>query len=157
MFLVQKKYIVAVPALLSLMLLLGCGSAKQEASPLDALKSYGNAFKKKDYPSMKLLLSDASLKMTEQEAKAQGSTVDDVLQRETLFTDAQRSAEFRNLKIEDSKATVDMKDSLGMWTTVYFVKEDGEWKIDKKGFADELLRQSEEDSKRLDEMINANR
>lgn len=157
MFLVQKIPMVRISILLSLAILIGCGSPQTEDSPLDSLKSYASAFKKKDYGTMKLLLSDASLKMTEQESKVQGITIDEVLQRETLFTDSQRSAEFRNLKIEDSKATVDMKDSLGMWTTIYFVKENGNWKIDKKGFADELLRQSEEGAKQLDQLINANR
>lgn len=132
-------------------------SVKKEGSPLETLKVYGNAFKKKDVTSMKLLLSDASLKMLDQEAKVQGSNVDEVILRETLFTDSQRSAEFRNLKIEDGKATLDMKDSLGMWTTVFFVKEDGEWKLDKRGIADDLLRQSEESTKQLDALINGNK
>lgn len=140
-----------------IMMLVGCGGQKDAPSPLETLKAYGNAFKKKDYTAMKLLLSDGSLKMADQEAKSQGVTLDEIIQRESLFTDSQRSAEFRNLKIEDERATVDMKDSLGMWTTVYFVKENGEWKIDKKGLADELLRQSEEGAKQLDELINANR
>lgn len=124
---------------------------------METLKAYGNAFKKKDSTAMKLLLSDASLKMLEQEARSQGLSVDEVLQKETLFSEAQRAAEFRKLTIEDQKASVDMKDTLGMWTTVYFVKESGEWKIDKKSVADELIRQSEESSRQLDELINANR
>lgn len=144
---------VRISAVLFLLALIGCGSSQRETSPLESLKAYGNAFKKKDYAAMKGLLSDASLKITEQEANVQGVKVDEILERETLFTDSQRSAEFRNLKIEDTKATVDMKDSLGMWTTVYFVREDDEWKIDKKGFADELLRQSEEGAKQLDALI----
>ncbi len=103
---------------------------------------------------MKLLLSEGSLKMVEQEAKAQGATRDEVVKRETLFHEAQSTVEFRNEKIDGDKATIEMKDSMGMWNTVFFVKENGVWKIDKQGFANQIFQQNEEDNKRLDDIIN---
>lgn len=136
------------------LLVSGCASDTVPAGPLDVLKDYGAAFARKDAEKMKSLLTRESLVMLEQEAKAQGVSLDEVLLRETLFTQGQSTAEFRNVRIEDLKAKIDMKDSTGLWIAVYFLLEDGKWKVDKRGFANELLRQSEEEKKRLDAMIN---
>lgn len=135
-----------------------CFSApKKTLTPLETLKAYGNAYKKKDITAMKLLLSQESLKMHEQEAKAQNVTVDDIVKRETLFTENQTTAEFRDEKTEDAKATVEMKDASGLWNTVHFVKEDGVWKIDRKGFANKIEQEVEEKQKEFDRLINQGR
>lgn len=89
---------------------------------------------------MKLLLSKATIQMHEREAKAQGVTVDDIVKRETLFSETQTTVEFRNEKIDGDKATLGVKNSYGSWETVPFVREDGEWKIDKAGYAEQMLR-----------------
>lgn len=133
-----------------------CSSApKKTLTPLETLKAYGNAYKKKDITTMKLLLSQESLKMHEQEAKSQNLTVDDIVKRETLFGENQTTAEFRNEKTEDEKATVEMKDSMGIWNTVQFVKEEGVWKIDRKGFATKI--QQDVEQKQQDVFDNFNR
>ena len=135
-----------------------CSSApKKTLTPLETLKAYGNAYKKKDITAMKLLLSQESLKMHDQEAKAQNVTVDDIVKRETLFSENQTQADFRNEKTEDEKATVEMKDSTGIWNTVQFVKEDGVWKIDRKGFATNIQQQVEQKNNELDQIINEGR
>ena len=126
-------------------------------TPLDALNAYGKAFKKKDLTTMKLLLSQQTLKMHEQEAKAQNATVDDIVARDTLFSEKQTTANYRNQKIEDGKATVEMQDSTGLWNTIHFVREDGAWKIDRREFADTIEQKVQEDEKRFDEIFNANR
>lgn len=105
---------------------------------------------------MKVLLSDATIKMHEQEAKSQGVTVDDIVKRETLFSEGQTTVEYRNEKIEGNKATLQVKTAYGSWETVPFVLEDGVWKIDKQGYADQMLRDMDESNRRLDEMINSN-
>jgi len=110
------------------------------ATPLETFKTYTKAIKKKDTASMKVLLSDATIKMDEQEARAQGIGVDDVLLRETLFNPNQRSVEFRDEKIEGDKATLQVKNSFGSWETVPFVREDGAWKIDKAGAANQMMK-----------------
>jgi uncharacterized protein YkwD len=130
---------------------------KKTLTPLETLKAYGNAYKKKDITAMKLLLSQESLKMHEQEAKAQNVTVDDIVKRETLFSENQTQADFRNEKTEDEKASVEMKDSGGIWNTVQFVKEDGVWKIDRKGFANKIERDAEQSDQKLNEIINQGR
>ena len=117
----------------------GCAT-NDPATPLKTLQTYQKAMKAKDTTTMKLLLTSESLKMLEQEAKAQGSTVDDVVKRETLFSESQKTIEFRNEKIDGEKATIEVKNTFGQWDTVPFRFEDSQWKIDKKGFADQLMQ-----------------
>ncbi len=134
--------------------LFACGENRKLSTPLETLKAYTQAIKKKDTTAMKLLLSGASLKMAEQEARAQNRTVDDVVQNETLFNENQTELKFRNEKVEGDKATIEVKNSFGSWDTVPFVREEGVWKIDKQTIANQMLQQNEEGSRRLDEIIN---
>ena len=38
-----------------------------------------------------------------------------------------------------------------------FLRENGEWKIDKKGYADQIERDVEQNSQQMDDMINRGR
>jgi hypothetical protein len=134
---------------------ISCGESKP-ASPLETFKTYTKAIKQKDTTTMKLLLSNATIKMHEQEAKAQGTTVDDIVKRETLFSESQTTVEFRNEKMDGEKATLQVKNSYGSWETVPFVREDGNWKIDKPGYADQMLKDMDDSNRKLDELINGN-
>lgn len=135
----------------------GCTGEEKPATPLETFKTYTRAIKKKDITTMKLLLSSETLKMHEQEAKSQGITVDDIVKRETLFGENQSTVEFRNEKIDGDKATLEVKDPMGFWQTVHFVREAGEWKIDKKSSADQLMQEIEEENRKADEELNSNR
>jgi hypothetical protein len=106
---------------------------------------------------MKLLLSSDSIKMHEQEAKSQGVTLDEIIKRETLFSPEQKSVEFRNEKIEGTKATLQVKNSFGMWETVPFVFEDDQWKIDTKGYADRMIQDIEQKNQELEDQLNQGR
>src|SRR6476646_2576574 len=75
--------------------LAACGGGK-ELSPSDTFKEYVKASKKKDPTAMKILLSAATMKMHEQEAKAQNTTVDEIVKRETLLAPNQTSVDYRN-------------------------------------------------------------
>ncbi|MCA1637324.1 MAG: hypothetical protein LC768_03125 [Acidobacteria bacterium] len=132
--------------------LLSC--AEEPSTPLKTFKAYTRAIKQKDTTTMKLLLSEASIKMHEQEAKAQNVNLDEIVKRETLFTEDQKSVKHRNEKIEGDKATLEVENSFGVWETIPFVREDGVWKIDKQGFANQIFQQTEENNKRLDDIIN---
>jgi hypothetical protein len=101
-----------------------------------------------------MLLSAESIKMHEQEAKAQNVTLDDIVRRETLFTEGQKTVEFRNQKIEGEKATLEVKNSFGSWETVPFVREEDEWKIDKKAYAENLMNDFEQNNQQMDDIIN---
>ncbi len=137
----------------ALLLIVSCGTQKPR-TPLDTFKTYTKAIKQKDYATMKLLLSNETIKMHEQEAKAQNVSLDEIIKRETLFGEEQRSVEYRNEKIEDEKATLEVKNSFGSWETVPFVFEDNAWKIDKKSYAERMLQEIEQGNEELDEIIN---
>src|SRR5512140_487417 len=94
-----------------------CSGPAKVASPVETFKTYTKAIKQKDTTTMKLLLSDATIKMHEKEAKAQGVTVDDIVKRETLFSENQKTVEFRDEKIDGDKATLQVKNSFGSWET----------------------------------------
>lgn len=147
------KFIILIPAIF----FLACGGESKPSTPLETLKAYTTAIKKKDTTTMKLLLSKDSIKMADQEAKAQGVTLDEVVRRESLFNESQSTVEFRNEKIDGDKATIEMKDSFSSWNTVPFVREDGIWKIDKQGVANQMMQDIEQNNKRLDDIINQGR
>lgn len=134
-----------------------CAGEPPPSTPLRTLEAYANAFKKKDITTMKILLSDASIRMAEQQARDQGLTVDDIVKNETLFTQDQKTAGFRNQKIEGERATIEVKNSFNSWDTVPFVLEDGIWKIDKQGIVNQMIQQNEIDNKRMDDIINQGR
>ncbi len=130
---------------------------QKPSAPLDTLKAYTVAIKKKDTTAMKLLLSDASLKMAELQARAQNATVDDVVKEETLFTESQDTLRYRNEKIEGDRATIEVENPSGAWDTVPFVLEEGIWKIDKQAMANKMLEDFEMKNKQLDEIGNEGR
>jgi hypothetical protein len=134
-----------------------CAGEEKPDTPLETLKAYTIAIKQKDTTTMKLLLSDASIKMAEEEAKSRGVTLDEIVQRETLFNPTQKSVDFRNEKVEGDKATIEMKDSYNAWNTVPFVREKGIWKIDKQAAADIMMQDFERQQKENEDKINQGR
>lgn len=137
---------------------LACTSGEAKpATPIETFKTYTKAIKQKDTTTMKLLLSDATMKMNEMEAQARGVPVDEVVKNETLFREGQKTVKWRNEKIEGDMATLEVENSYGTWETVPFVKEDGVWKIDKKGFAQRMMEEHEKNNQQLDNLINDGR
>ena len=127
-------------------LALACGSSAP-ATPLETFKTYVKAIKAKDTATMKVLLSKATLAMHDKEAKSHNISIDEIVKRETLFSETQKSVEFKDEKIEGDKATLKVKNSYGSWETVPFVREDGSWKIDKAGYAEQLLKEIDDRQK----------
>lgn len=141
--------------MLSACFIFACAGKPAPSTPLETLKVYTTAIKKKDPTQMKLLLSDDSIKMAEQEAKAQNVTLDEIVKRETMFSENQRSVEFRNEKVDGDRATIEMKNSFDAWITVPFVREEGVWKIDKQGYAEQMIEQIEDETnRRINERMN---
>ena len=143
-----------ITLVLSIVIAASCASESRPDTPIEAFKTYINAVKQKDTTKMKLMLSSESIKMHEQEAKSQNVPLDDVVKRETLFTEGQKVVEFRNEKIEGDRATLEVKNSFGMWETIPFVREEDAWKIDKKGYADRLMQDIEQNNQQMDDFIN---
>lgn len=134
--------------------LTACASEQKLQTPFESLQTYTQAIKKKDLVKMKALLSKGSIKMAEDEAKAQNVSLDEILMRETIFSPDQKTLKFRNEKIEGDNATIEVENPFGGFDKVPFIKEDGIWKIAKEKIAEEMIKQAEEDEKRLNDQIN---
>lgn len=134
--------------------LVACGEDKKVASPKETFKTYTKAIKAKDTTTMKLLLSSDTMKMHEREAKANGTTIDDIVKRQTLFNENQKELVFRDEKIDGNKATLEIKTPGGQWQKVPFVFEDGAWKIDSAGAANQIQQEVDEENRKFDELIN---
>lgn len=152
MLVTRKILIVTV-----LLALVSCADKSEPASPKKTFETYMKAVAKKDTTTMKLLLSAGSIKMHEQEARSQGLTVDDIVKRETLFSEGQKVVKVRNEKIDGDKATIEYQTSADRWETIPFVFEDSQWKIDKKGYLDRMMQEIEQQNNQLDEGINQGR
>jgi hypothetical protein len=127
-------------------LVFACG-APRPSTPVETFKTYTKAAKNKDYAAMKLLLSDATIKMHEQEAQAQGTNVDEIIKNQTLVGEKQKTVEYRDEQIDGDKATLKFKNEYNVWETLPFVREDGVWKIDKPGYADQMIQDIEQQQK----------
>lgn len=136
---------------------IACGEKSKPASPVETLKAYTIAVKKKDLTTMKLLLSEGTLKIHQQEAQAQGVTLDDIVLRQTLFPAEQRVFDYKNEKIEGEKASVEVKNNFDGWDIIYLVREDGIWKIDKKATSEQMIQQVETDGNDFEDKINKER
>ncbi len=92
------------------------------------VQSYYAALNKKDEAGAKLFLSQSALKYWEDEAKSERKTLFPyLLESEEPLADKR---EVRNEKIENDAAVAEIKGgSLGVWTKIKFVKENGEWKF----------------------------
>jgi hypothetical protein len=139
--------------LLILGVFLAACAAPQPATPTETFKTYALAIRQKDYTAMKLLLSDETLRMHQQEAKAQNTNIDEILKREAVVGEGQRTVEYRNEKIDGDKATLEYKSAYGSWETMTFVREDGAWKIDKRAQMDQMLQDMDQSNRRLDDII----
>lgn len=139
---------------LSALSLVACSETKV-ATPIETFKTYTKAIKAKDTTTMKLLLSSGTIRMHEQEAKSLGVTVDEIVKRETLFSPDQKTVEYRDEKIDGDKATLQVKNSFGVWETLPFIREDGVWKIDKAGYAEQMMKEIDESNKKIDDLINS--
>jgi len=128
--------------IICLLALAGC---KSGGSPSATFKTYFEAQKKKDIPAMKQTLSKTSLAMMEASAKEQGTTLDKMIQGqlENPSSKIDKMPETRNEKITGDNATVEIhNEEANRWDIMYFVKEDGAWKIALDRTIEEMLRKS---------------
>lgn len=135
----------------------GCSGSQEPASPLQTLMTYTKALKQKDTTTMKLLLSNETMRIHEQEAKSLGVPLDEIVKRESLISPDQTAVDYRNQKIEGDKASLEIKNLYGGFDTVFFVKEDGVWKIDKKSSVDQIQNDIDQGDKKMDDLINQGR
>ena len=141
----MKIYYILI--LLGAFLSFGCNSNQSvPGSPSDVLKSYVAASQSQDIAAMKNLLSKGSLDLIEKSAKAQGTTADELLRRESMVK-IRNAPEMRNEKIEGDTGSIEIKnEKTGEYDMkMPFVRENGAWKIARdKYIEEELKRQKEE-------------
>jgi len=136
----KKQTLLVVAAVL--LVLAGCKSA---ASPTATFKTFFEAQQKKDIAGMKQQLSKTSLAMMEASAKEQGVTLDKMIegQLENPASKVDKLPEMRNEKINGNEATLELQnEATQKWDTMYFVKEDGAWKIAFDRTVEEMLRKA---------------
>ena len=94
---------------------------------------------------MKQTLSKTSLAMMELSAKKQQLTVDKMIesQLENPASKIDKMPESRNEKITGDSATLELhNEEANRWDTMYFIKEDGAWKIALDRTIEEMFRRN---------------
>ena len=94
---------------------------------------------------MKSTLSKTSLAMMEASAKQQQLTVDKMIASdlENPAAKIDKMPETRNEKITGDNATLELhNEDANRWDTMYFVKENGVWKIALDRTMEEMLRKN---------------
>lgn len=120
----------------------GC---KTTPPPSATFKTYFEAQKRKDVAAMKQTLSKTSLSTMELSAKRQETTVDKMIESQLANPAANidKMPETRNEKITGDTATIELRnEEAKRWDTMYFVKEDGAWKIALDRTIEEMLRKN---------------
>ncbi|HEX8887987.1 MAG TPA: DUF2950 family protein [Pyrinomonadaceae bacterium] len=121
--------IIMLALALAATLTMACGSKGGGATPTDALKAYIDAASKKDVAAMKSHLSQGTLKLMEDGAKAMNKNLDDMLKDESgQMPPEAANIKYSNEKVNGDTATVDMT-AQGQTATMPLVKENGEWKL----------------------------
>jgi predicted Rossmann fold nucleotide-binding protein DprA/Smf involved in DNA uptake len=123
---------------LAAMLTVGCSKGGGGATPTDALKAYIDAASKKDVAGMKSHLSQGTLKLMEEGAKAANKNLDDMLKEESgQMPPEAANIKYSNEKVNGDSATVDMT-AQGQTATMPLIKEGGEWKLALDKFIEDM-------------------
>lgn len=141
-----------LPLVLLACALAGCSqinSLLQSGSPTQTLKNFVEATQKKDVEGVKKSLSAGTLKMMEGLAKMQNKTLDETIKEgDTSGNEYKQMPETRNEKITGETATLEVKDEKSSeWNTLYFVKENDEWKIALDKSLEEMFKKLSDDWK----------
>ena len=108
--------------------LASCGG-KKASTPTELFKRFYTAARDKDVAGLKSMMSREALADTEREAKKRGQSLDDFLAAQGQYFPP-NMPEIRNEKVEGDKASLEFRrEGAANWSTAWFVKEDGEWKV----------------------------
>lgn len=122
---------------------LGCKGLGSYSSPTATFKAFFAAQKQKDVPGIKKTLSKRSLAMIGHGAEERKKTLDDALKEgfdDPTFK-APNMPPIRNEKINGESATLEVQNEQNnSWETMYFVREDDEWKIALDKTLEELFK-----------------
>ncbi|HEV7644701.1 MAG TPA: hypothetical protein VGO50_12210 [Pyrinomonadaceae bacterium] len=120
------------------------------ASPTEAFKSLGDAGNRKDLRALVQLFNQKSLELFAEDARAQGKLIDVIMLNQRAVTVAKAAPAVRNEKINGDSATLEVKMAGGNWEKMYFTKENGQWKVAMDKYMEEMIRQVEEPTRKLE-------
>ncbi len=124
----RRRAITFLIAVLLTVCFASCGG-KKASTPTELFKNFYTAARDKDVAGLKSMMSRAALADTEREAKKRGQSLDDFLAAQGQYFPP-NMPEIRNEKVEGDKATLEFRrEGAANWSTAWFVKEDGEWKV----------------------------
>ena len=126
-------------------ILLSLAGCKSAGSPTATFKTFFDAQKRRDIQGMKQMLSKTSVLMLEASAKEQGKTLDKMMeeQLDKPASKTDKMPETRNERINGDQATLELhNEEVQRWDTMYFVKEDGAWKIALDRTIEEILKKT---------------
>lgn len=113
----------------------GCaGRTENLSTPTATVAAYYESVAKKDFDRLKGLLSKATLaEIEDMEAKLGKGRFNETLEK-SIDKDPKRyktAPETRNEQINGESASIEIKDPNNTdWDTLYFARENGQWKID---------------------------
>jgi hypothetical protein len=120
-----------------------CGKLSENSTPTATFKAYIEAANKNDTAALKQYFSQGTLKMLDEAAKAQNTTLDEVIKNQINLSGEKKMPETRNETIEGANATLEIKNNItGTWDKVYFKQEDGSWKIALDKFMEEMMKEA---------------
>ncbi|MGI8495580.1 MAG: nuclear transport factor 2 family protein [Pyrinomonadaceae bacterium] len=120
------------------------GIGEKTEMPTEVLKKFVEASMKKDPEAIKQTLSSGTLKMIQESAQKQNTTVEELLKKDDP-TALKEMPETRNETVEGDTATVEVKNKAGDdWDKIPFVKEEGKWKIALDKFMQDLMKMNDD-------------
>ena len=145
----MKIYKDAFAALLALIFSACQAANNQPLSPTETMRASNEAAIKKDVEAIKKFVSKGTLEQLEQSAKAEETTVDELL-KDFLDVPSVELPEIRNEKITGDAATIEIKNNAtNEWETMPFVRENGVWKIAYDKFLADLIQRRNEELREI--------
>lgn len=138
------KIYTAIIIVVCALTLAGCSKSKPAQSPTEVLKVYVESYNRKDTAAMKQTFSEDTVKMYEDMARKQRTSIDGIIEGQFEAAPANLQTldiEFGQEKIDGATATVEAKNNtLGESGPMPLVKEDGQWKIALDQFVKNILK-----------------
>lgn len=147
----NKTYIVITAAFFAIFLS-GCGAVKQAAGPSDALKTYIDAYDRKDVATMKQAYSKATAKMYEDTAQKRKISVDEIINEQLKITSDEAltsKVKIVGEKIDGDTAIVEVEnEGREENEKIPMVKEDGIWKLALDKYIEDVQKKMLEDMRK---------
>lgn len=123
---------------------------KSLKTPTETYRTFIVATFNKDVETIRQTVSKGGNEYLETAAKKQNTTVAELLTGGAVEKVTREIPEIKNEKIDGNRATIEVKNELGLYNTIPLVKENGEWKIS----LDVLAKQGQEKFDEIKERLS---